>query len=1040
MIHTVARLEKDAQGNPIKVIGIIQDITERNLMESEIRSLNTVLEQRVKDRTEALVEKNEKLKEENAQRLVAEETLRESEDRYRTLIENMPDAVILHMPSGKILYANSSAASLLHLTDPAVLTGKNVLDFVDPEYRDQVIARMDEAAEKGYRIPLLEEVLIRSDGTRVVVENQGCRVLFRGEYAIQVVVRDITERKGAQDVLRMSEEKYRTLFDSAGNAIFIHDEDAHILAVNRVACEQLGYTQTEMLSMNVQQVDSPENALQAQARIARLMEREQISFETRHRCKDGSFIPFEVSAKRILWGGQPAVMSICHDINERKRAEEIIRDSEERYRSLAETAQDFIYIIDKEDNVVYVNSYCEQMLKMSRDDIIGKPRKALFPEPVSTQQYQDLQQVFATGIPLQEVSHFPISGQDIWHDTRLVPLKNTDGITSAVLGISRDITRLKQIEETLKESENKYRTVFENTGTATVVVEKDTMIILANEEFAQLSGFSIAEIEGRMQWTKFIVKEDLERMLAQHQLRRQEKSKGLPSYEFRFVTRTGDVRNIYLTIDMIPGTTKSVASLLDITGRKHSEAALRESEEFNRGLVENLPDYVVVYGSDGEIHYVNPSSAKALGYDADKLVGTPLFLYIAEEFRDEVVSKIAERIKGGKISPYEIDLLKQDGSRRSVIVKGTPIQYKENPAVLLLLNDITERKRIEEMLRESEEKYRSLVEQVHDGIFIYQGDHFIFTNTHVSQISGYSKEELLAIPFIDLVHTDDREYIQDIAKHRLQGEPAPDWNICRFVRKDGEVREVEVAVSVIHYRGGYAVLGAARDITDRKRVETALQLANKKLTLLTSITRHDINNQLTVLLGYLSILEQKQSDVTLDEYLQKVSTAAQRISSMIQFTREYEKIGVNSPTWQDCRALLDTAAKQSPLEQVLLKNDLPANVEVFADPLIIRVCYNLIDNAVRYGKKITTIRVSVQAGSDDHVMVCEDDGVGIPVEDKEKIFEQGFGNNTGFGLALSREILSITGITIRETGEPGKGARFEITVPKGTWRMKRDGG
>jgi signal transduction histidine kinase len=94
---------------------------------------------------------------------------------------------------------------------------------------------------------------------------------------------------------------------------------------------------------------------------------------------------------------------------------------------------------------------------------------------------------------------------------------------------------------------------------------------------------------------------------------------------------------------------------------------------------------------------------------------------------------------------------------------------------------------------------------------------------------------------------------------------------------------------------------------------------------------------------------------------------------------------------------------------------------------------------MRYGKKITTIRFSVQEGGDDHVVVCEDDGVGVPVEDKVKIFEQGFGKNTGFGLALSREILSITGITIRETGEPGKGARVEMVVPKGTWRMKGDG-
>jgi signal transduction histidine kinase len=158
---------------------------------------------------------------------------------------------------------------------------------------------------------------------------------------------------------------------------------------------------------------------------------------------------------------------------------------------------------------------------------------------------------------------------------------------------------------------------------------------------------------------------------------------------------------------------------------------------------------------------------------------------------------------------------------------------------------------------------------------------------------------------------------------------------------------------------------------------------------------------------------------------------------MIRFTKEYEEIGVHAPTWQDCRTLVDTAAKQAPLGKVVVKNDLPAGMEAFADPLVVKVFYNLMDNAARYGGKITTIRFFALESGDNNIIVCEDDGDGIPVEEKEKIFERGFGKNTGLGLFLSREILDITGITITETGEPGKGARFEITVSKGAWRMGR---
>ena len=184
-------------------------------------------------------------------------------------------------------------------------------------------------------------------------------------------------------------------------------------------------------------------------------------------------------------------------------------------------------------------------------------------------------------------------------------------------------------------------------------------------------------------------------------------------------------------------------------------------------------------------------------------------------------------------------------------------------------------------------------------------------------------------------------------------------------------------------------------------------------------------------MGYLSILEMRLPDSTLAEYFQKATSAAQRISAMIRFTSEYEEIGVKAPTWQDIHTLVDDMTKQVPLGKITVKNNLPTGTEIFADPLVVKVFYNLVDNAVQYGGKITTIWFSVEEHKGDHILICEDDGVGIPAEEKEKIFERGFGKNTGLGLALVREILDITEIKIIENGEAGKGARFEITVPQG---------
>jgi len=215
----------------------------------------------------------------------------------------------------------------------------------------------------------------------------------------------------------------------------------------------------------------------------------------------------------------------------------------------------------------------------------------------------------------------------------------------------------------------------------------------------------------------------------------------------------------------------------------------------------------------------------------------------------------------------------------------------------------------------------------------------------------------------------------------------------------------------------------------------SLDAANKKLKILSGVTRHDIISQLTVLQLYHEMLENKLSDSSYKEYFKKIGIATDRISSIMRFTQNYEEVGINTPVWTDISVIVDAAKKDEIAGHLRLINDIPAGTEVYSDALITNVFYNLMDNAVRYGQKITTIRFSVQESGNDQLIVCEDDGDGVPAEEKERIFNRGFGKNTGLGLALSREILDITGITIRETGEPGTGARFEMTIPKGMWRI-----
>jgi PAS domain S-box-containing protein len=459
---------------------------------------------------------------------------------------------------------------------------------------------------------------------------------------------------------------------------------------------------------------------------------------------------------------------------------------------------------------------------------------------------------------------------------------------------------------------------------------------------------------------------------------------------------------------------------------------------------------------------VNLTGAALLGVERSGLVNAPFSKFITEKDADQWhryfvnVLKMGEKQsctlmltrKGGSVFPARLEWIRITGSDGTITIRIT-------------FTDISDIREVEDALRESGKKYHNLstmLRLMSDNLpdLIWAKDlekRYIFANKAICRgllnaadtYEPIGKQDMFFADRERTRHVDDPEWHTFDEVCRDTDQITMDAGIPQQFDEYGNVQgkflflDVHKAPFFDEHGKMIGTVGSARDVTGRKRAEEALRQANKKLTLLSSITRHDINNQLMVLQGYLALFEDMPLDPTHNEYFEKISTAAKRISAMILFTKEYENIGVNAPAWQDTHTLVNTAAKEAQLGKVVVKNDLPAGADIFADPLVVKVFYNLIDNAVRYGGKITTIRFSAEESGDDHLIVCEDDGDGIPVEEKEKIFERGFGKNTGLGLALSREILSITGITITETGEPGKGARFEMVVPKGMWRMAGDG-
>jgi PAS domain S-box-containing protein len=474
----------------------------------------------------------------------------------------------------------------------------------------------------------------------------------------------------------------------------------------------------------------------------------------------------------------------------------------------------------------------------------------------------------------------------------------------------------------------------------------------------------------------------------------------------------------------------------DITKHKTADEKIRESEERYRNVVEDQTEFICRFTPEGTHVFVNDAYCRYFGLKREEILGHQFRPKILEEDRERVRRFLVNLTQEHPVDTIEHRIIMPDGSirwqrwidRAIFDDSGNLVEYQS------VGQDITERKQVEDELCESEGRFAAFMDHLPVTAFI-KDEQFtnLFVNRHMVEVFG--EQEWIGKSVYEQFPKEAAEKMIDDDQQTLR--EGYRINTEYLVDQEGDKKIFETHKFRIDRGNNPPLIGGfAVDITERKKAEEASRQANRKLALLINITRHDISNQILALNGFVELLREKIPDPALENYFTWIKQASTRISSIGQFAKIYSTIGETAPRWHDIRTLVDTAARQVSLGKILVKNDLPAGTEVFADPLIFKVFYNLIENAVRYGRKITTIRFSAEECNGNRVVVCEDDGVGIPAEDKGRIFDWGFGENTGLGLALSREILDLTGITIRETGEPGKGARFEIIVPPSSFRIQ----
>lgn len=496
-----------------------------------------------------------------------------------------------------------------------------------------------------------------------------------------------------------------------------------------------------------------------------------------------------------------------------------------------------------------------------------------------------------------------------------------------------------------------------------------------------------------------------------------------------------------------------MCSIEDVTERRKVEQALLLSEQRLLDIINFLPDATYAIDGEGTVIAWNRAMEELTGTAATEMIGKGNYAYalsLVGERRRLLADLVLTPDQPYLRTHYsaitsESDTLIAETSYKAhagkvhfLWVKATPLRGQDGSitGAIESIRDITHIRNAERLIRESEEKFRGIFETAANLILVVNSLGIINDcNRQSISILGYSHDELVGRSIDQLIHPEDLDQahtcLQEILTvgHSFNKE-------YRMIKKSGEV--IGALINSSSLTNGHderaSIICIIDDITDRKAAEEAISRANHQLNLLSSITRHDILNALTALTYY----QERSREICTDKdpliFLEKQEAATRQIRRLIEFTRDYQDLGSSAPLWQNAGALAMRVAESFPKDSLKIQIDLEG-LEVLADPLLEKVFYSLVENSVRHGERVTQIRFSCQetiAGMD---LICEDNGVGIPPADKEHIFKRGFGKHTGLGLFLSKEILAITGLTIRETGQEGFGARFEIHVPRGKYRI-----
>ncbi len=978
------------------------------------------------------------------ERINSQKALEEQRQFLRQVIDINPSIIFVLDENGRNILSNKALQNISGATQEELL-GKFPDEFiVDPEHARRS-RQMDRELIEGSRdrVELEEVIKDREEKTHRVYT---VKVPQRDEYGkvtrIFGVSTDITAIRQGEEALRRSEKRFRELFEHSNDAIFIHDLDGRIMDVNRQACRMLGSTREELIKRFVQSLHNEEEKAAGRQNLKLLQTQGAVTFESRLERSDGSILDVEINAKLIDLETL-TVQSVMRDITERKRAEEALRESERKYRALFDTSSEALSIIDVENNrYVEVNRTGEKLFGYTRREFLEQITPLdLNPNPA--QSLEIMKEVLSSDrVHRYELIH-------IRKDRRLIPVEvyissfTLEG-RNYLLAQARDITERKRAEEALRESERKYRALFDTSSEALVIVDMDTRKITdANQAALNLYGYSREEFIGLTpadaSKDKKWVENNYKRLIKEGAIQ------GLEVIHYRKGGIPVPVE-VFGSMYQLEGRNYAMIQVRDITGRKEAERRLLESEAQSRAMLETIPDLMFRLDSRG-VFLDCMGRTEDLIVPLDQILGKQAHDFLPGPVAEMTLEKIRQVLKTGGVQKFEYEIPSPAGSR-SFEARMVAINSEE---VLALERDITERKRAERQLAQAHAELDQIFNATNPIAVIGADGSVLRINRIWCEIFGQTIDEVAGKKCCD-VWSGKRCGTKDCPLELIRG--GLERIELEVEKKAVDGRIIPCILNVTPLRGPagefQGIVESFKDISELRQLEQERLRADKleSIGLLAGGIAHDFNNILTSVMGNASLakmLVNPEDDI--QEPLNAIESSSLRARELTMQLLTFSRGGQPVKQAVSLADLVKEAARfaLSGSNVTWEFQFQPGLWPVEADPgQINQVLNNLIINADQAmpGGGVIRINMENQDVRENEVpglamgrfvrLSISDSGIGISQEHLARIFDPYFTTKqkgSGLGLATVYSIIRRHGGLITVESKVQKGATFRIWLP-----------